>query len=135
MSTKPLSPSAACAAKCLYAAMKYLKQVGAGVPAREITKYLEENVQFTDWEKERAGKYQYIRWMADFQFYSVDYQKAGFIEKEGGLWYLTAEGEAVLSKTEAEVMILAKAAYKNGLLSIKKKHNPKSLLLMMKQQL
>lgn len=124
MSKKPLSPSAACAAKCLYAAMKYLKQVGTGVPAREITKYLEENIEFTDWEKERAGKYQYIRWMADYQFYSVDYQKAGFIVKEGGLWYLTAEGEAALNKSEEEVMMMAKAAYKKWAIEHKKEAQP-----------
>ena len=124
MATKNLSPTAACAAKCLYAAMNYLKQIGAGAPVREITKYLEENVEFTEWEKERAGKYQSIRWITDFQFYSVDYQKAGFIEKDGGLWYLTTEGEAVLTKSPEEIMRKANEAYKKWAAENKKEAQP-----------
>ena len=112
MTTKPLSQTAACAAKCLYAAMKYLKEVGTGMPVREIVKYIEENVGLTDWEKEIAGKYQNVRWVTDFHFYSVDYQKAGFIEKDGGLWYLTPAGEDALKLSPEEVLRMAGEAYR-----------------------
>ena len=54
----------------------------------------------------------YIRWTNSFQFYSIDYQKAGFIVKKNGSWYLTPEGEKVLKKSPKEVMNLARAAYK-----------------------
>ena len=68
-------------------------------------------MELTDWEKEPAGKMKYIRWTNSFQFYSIDFQKAGFIVKKSGNWYLTPEGEAVLNKTPEEVMILANTAY------------------------
>lgn len=53
----------------------------------------------------------YIRWTNSFQFYSIDYQKAGFIVKKNGNWYLTPEGEAILKKTPEEVMNIANDAY------------------------
>ncbi|MBO7541421.1 MAG: restriction endonuclease, partial [Bacteroidales bacterium] len=65
----------------------------------------------TDWEKEPTGKMQYIRWTNSFQFYSIEYQKAGFIVKNNGNWYLTPEGEKILKKTPEEVMIIACTAY------------------------
>ena len=65
----------------------------------------------TDWEKEPAGKMQYIRWTNSFQFYSIDYQKAGFIIKKSGTWYITPEGEKVMKKTPEEVMNIANDAY------------------------
>ena len=54
---------------------------------------------------------QYIRWTNSFQFYSIDYQKAGFIVKKSGSWYITPEGEKALKKTPIEVMNMARAAY------------------------
>ena len=54
---------------------------------------------------------QYIRWTNSFQFYSIDYQKAGFIVKKNGTWYITPEGEKVLKKSPEDVMNLARAAY------------------------
>jgi restriction system protein len=70
-----------------------------------------ENVELTEWEKEPAGKMKYIRWTNSFQFYSIDYQKAGFIVKKNGNWYLTPEGEAILKKSPEEVMTIANDAY------------------------
>ena len=81
------------------------------MPAKELYPFVNENVELTDWEKEPAGKMQYIRWTNSFQFYSIDYQKAGFIVKKSGNWYLTPEGEAALKKTPEEVMNIANDAY------------------------
>ena len=81
------------------------------MPAKELYPYVNANVELTDWEKEPAGKMQYIRWTNSFQFYSIDYQKAGFIVKNNGTWYLTPEGEAILKKSKEEVMIIANDAY------------------------
>jgi restriction system protein len=53
----------------------------------------------------------YIRWTNSFQFYSIDYQKAGFIIKKNGTWYITPEGEKALKKNPEEVMNIANAAY------------------------
>ena len=105
------SRTKACATKTLYAVMKEMNRRGGSMPAKELYPFVNENVELTDWEKEPAGKMQYIRWTNSFQFYSIDYQKAGFIVKKNGNWYLTPEGEAALKKTPEEVMNIANDAY------------------------
>ncbi len=81
------------------------------MPAKDLYPFVNENVDLTDWEREPAGKMKYIRWTNSFQFYSIDYQKAGYIVKKNGTWYITPEGEAMLKKTPEEVMTLANRAY------------------------
>ena len=111
MAKEQFSRTKACATKTLYAVMKEMSRRGGSMPAKELYPFVNENVELTDWEKEPAGKMQYIRWTNSFQFYSIDYQKAGFIVKKNGTWYITPEGEKVLKKSPEEVMNLARAAY------------------------
>ena len=111
MAKDKFSRTKACATKTLYAVMKEMSRRGGSMPAKELYPFVNENVELTDWEKEPAGKMQYIRWTNSFQFYSIDYQKAGFIVKKNGNWYLTPEGEAALKKAPEEVMNIANDAY------------------------
>ena len=111
MAKDKFSRTKACATKTLYAVMKEMSHRGGSMPAKELYPFVNENVELTEWEKEPAGKMKYIRWTNSFQFYSIDYQKAGFIVKKNGNWYLTPEGEAVLKKTPEEVMNIANDAY------------------------
>ena len=111
MAKDKFSRTKACATKTLYAVMKEMSRRGGSMPAKELYPFVNENVELTEWEKEPAGKMKYIRWTNSFQFYSIDYQKAGFIVKKSGNWYLTPEGEAALKKTPEEVMNIANDAY------------------------
>ena len=111
MAKDKFSRTKACATKTLYAVMKEMSRRGGSIPAKEIYPFVNENVELTDWEKEPAGKMQYIRWTNSFQFYSIDYQKAGFIIKKSGTWYITPEGEKVMKKTPEQVMNIANDAY------------------------
>jgi restriction system protein len=111
MVKEKFSKTKACATKTLHAVMKEMSRRGGSMPAKELYTFVNENVELTDWEKEPAGKMQYIRWTNSFQFYSIDYQKAGFIVKKNGTWYITPEGEKALKKSPEEVMNLARAAY------------------------
>lgn len=111
MAKDKFSRTKACATKTLYAVMKEMSRRGGSMPAKELYPFVNENVELTDWEREPAGKMKYIRWTNSFQFYSIDYQKAGFIVKKNGNWYLTPEGEAILKKTPEEVMNIANDAY------------------------
>ena len=111
MAKEKFSRTKACATKTLYAVMKEMSRRGGSMPAKELYPFVNENVELTDWEKEPAGKMKYIRWTNSFQFYSIDYVKAGFIVKKNGTWYLTPEGEAALKKTPEEVMTIANNAY------------------------
>ena len=99
------------AAKTLYAIMLEMKRRGGSIPAKDINSFIEGNVELSDWEKEPAGKKQYIRWRNFFHFHSLGYLKAGYIVKKKGTWYLTPEGEAVLPKGPEEIMKLAVEAY------------------------
>ena len=111
MAKEQFSRTKACATKTLYAVMKEMSRRGGSMPAKELYPFVNDNVELTDWEKKPAGKMKYIRWTNSFQFYSIDYQKAGFIVKKNGNWYLTPEGEAILKKTPEEVMNIANDAY------------------------
>jgi restriction system protein len=111
MAKDKFSRTKACATKTLYAVMKEMSRRGGSIPTKEIYPFVNENVELTDWEKEPAGKMQYIRWTNSFQFYSIDYQKAGFIIKKSGTWYITPEGEKIMKKTPEEVMNIANDAY------------------------
>jgi restriction system protein len=111
MAKDKFSRTKACATKTLYAVMKEMSRRGGSIPAKEIYPFVNENVELTDWEKEPAGTMQYIRWTNSFQFYSIDYQKAGFIIKKSGTWYITPEGEKIMKKTPEEVMNIANDAY------------------------
>ena len=108
---RPLSKSAACAAKCLFAVMKYMKENGGMIATNEINKVVQKNVTFTAWEEERAGKLQNIRWWSVMQFYSIDYNKAGYILKKQGAWYLTPEEEAIKLGGE-QILRNASTAYR-----------------------
>ena len=121
MAKEQFGRSQACAAKTLYAVMKEMSRRGGSMSAKELYPYVENNVELTDWEKEPAGKMKYIRWTNNFQFYSIDYQKAGFIIKQRGSWYITPEGEEILKKSPEEVMRAANKAYREW-----RELNPKS---------
>lgn len=111
MAKEQFGRTKACAAKTLYAVMQEMKRRGGSMPAKDLNPFITANVELSDWEKEPAGKMQYIRWTNGFQFYSIDYVKAGFIVKKNGYWFLTPEGEAVLKKSKEEVMTIANDAY------------------------
>ena len=111
MAKESFSPTKACAAKTLFAVMQEMKRRGGSMPVKELYPFVEANVELSDWEKAPAGKMGYIRWTNAFQFYSIDYVKAGFLQKKNGFWYLTPEGDAVLPKGQDEVMRIGNAAY------------------------
>lgn len=112
MEKEKFSRTKATGSKTLYAVMQEMKRRGGSIPVKDLYPFVENNVELTPWECERAGKMQYIRWTNSFQFYSIDYAKAGFILKKNGMWYLTPEGENVIKKSANEVMNIAENAYR-----------------------
>lgn len=91
--------------------MQYMKANGGTIATKEINEIISKNVKFTAWEQERAGKLQIIRWWTMTQFYSIDYNKAGYILKKQGSWYLTPEGEEAMKSGAEQMMRNANAAY------------------------
>ncbi len=92
--------------------MQYMKANGGTVATKEINAIIQKSVKFTEWEQVRAGKMQYIRWWTMTQFYSIDYNKAGYILKKQGSWYLTPEGEDALKLGAEQIMRNANTAYR-----------------------
>ncbi len=92
--------------------MQYMKANGGTVATKEINAIIQKNVKFTEWEQEQAGKMQYIRWWTMTQFYSIDYNKAGYILKKQSSWYLTPEGEEAIKLGAEQIMRNANAAYR-----------------------
>lgn len=90
-----LAPTKQMAAKTLYETFKILKEKGE-LTFGEITKYLEERLEFSDYEKYVFEKTGNVRWKANLSWYSVDAVKIGFIRKLNGKWILTKEGEDAL---------------------------------------
>lgn len=111
MNQPKFSKSRASAAKTLYVIMQEMKRRDGSMPAKEFYPFIEANVELSNWEKERVGKMQYIRWINFFQFYSIVYVSAGYILKKNGTWYLTPEGDLVIKKGAEIVMRTAVDAY------------------------
>ena len=112
MAKEHVGRTKATATKTLYAVMKEISRRGGSMPAKELYPFVETNVNLTEWELEPAGKNKYIRWTNSFQFYSINYAKAGLIVKQKGMWYLTPEGEAALKLSPEEVMEKGEVAYR-----------------------
>ena len=112
MAKESTNRTKATATKTLYAVMKEISRRGGSMPAKDLYPFVEANVKLTEWELEPAGKNKYIRWTNSFQFYSINYAKAGLIVKQKGMWYLTPEGESALKLSPEEVMEKGEVAYR-----------------------
>lgn len=112
MAEKKLAKSRALAAKVVYAALQALKDKGGELPSSEVISEVGRRVKFDDWEKSQYEKTGYIRWQSMLHFFSIDCQKAGFLIKKKGIWYLTPEGESALKLGSVELLKTASQAYR-----------------------
>ena len=107
-----LAPSKQTAAKTLFATFNILKEAGGQLQGREIIDKMRSTLQFSDWEKEIYEKTGYVRWESIFHFYTVDCQKAGFLRKNKGIWYLTEEGEKAIVLGPLKLLESVSIAYR-----------------------
>ena len=113
--TKQQSKSAAVIMKTMYAAMRLLQQHGGALELSEIKNLIREDtsMNFTEWELERPSEKTTLpRWEGNLGFYSSDYQRAGFIKKDNGVWHLTPDGEKMLAQSPENVFNAARTAYR-----------------------
>lgn len=109
---KEISASRKIAAKTLYEALKILKENGGSLRSAEVFEKLRTSLTFSDYEKERFESTGYIRWESILHFYSVDATKAGFLQKNKGVWTITPEGEQALNLTPDELVDISSKAYR-----------------------
>lgn len=112
MTKSKLSPTKALAVKVSYAALSILKDNGGEMPMRDLMDRVENQVELTEWDKERYEKTGYIRWQSVLHFYSIDFVKAGYLRKKQAVWYLTPEGEDALKLGPVGLLESAQKAYK-----------------------
>ena len=113
---KELSRSASVVAKTMYEAMRMMKKSEGSMAFSQIVERISEEVDFSVWEIQNTSeRTPQPRWLVNMMFYSVEYVRAGLIEKESGVWYLTADGEKALSMTAEQVFALAHTAYREYL--------------------
>ena len=82
------------------------------MPSGKLMELVAKEVDFSEYEKEPTSKGG-IRWQNVYHFCSVDYVLAGLLIKKNSIWYLTDEGEKILSKSPAEIHSVAQEAYRN----------------------
>lgn len=103
------------AARTLYAVMNEMAvRPDNYISTKEIKPIVESKVELTDWERERTGKNNTIRWRNNLNYYSIWYVKAGFIikNKNRGYWYLTPDGAEIIKNSAEDVMNSAEDAFK-----------------------
>ncbi len=89
-----------------------LKAAGGEARMRDLWKLAEPKLNLTEYEKANYEKSGYVRWHSVVHFYSIGCVKAGYIQKQGGKWILTPEGEAALSKRPLEFIRAEQEKYR-----------------------
>ena len=112
-STKPLSRSAAVVSKTMYEAMKILRDNNSQMSFAQIRERIRQSMVFTEWESSPpSANTRMPRWEINMSWYAMDYEAAGFIVREGGIWYLTNEGVKQLAQSPEQVFAAAHTAYR-----------------------
>ena len=76
----------------LRTALIVLKENGGQLPSRSVPIEIEKKISFSEYEEALLEKTGNVRWQSILHFYSIDVQKAGWLLKKGGVWYLTPRG-------------------------------------------
>ena len=89
-----------------------LRDLGGQARPKQLFERAEPKLHLTPFELQTYEKSGHVRWRAWVYFYSVDLTKAGYIEKKGGTWYLTALGEQALKLPAGELVRSASKRYR-----------------------
>lgn len=89
-----------------------LRDLGGEARVKDLLDRAEGKLDLTGYEKETLERSGYVRWHTNVRFYSIDCVKAGYIQKSGGKWFLTSQGEEALSKPAGEFMRSAMKKYR-----------------------
>lgn len=100
------------AIKAVFAAFEILLEAGGELRGRELVDQVGKIVPFTPWERERYEKTGYVRWESILHFYTIDCIKAGYIQKDNGVWILTPEGEKAMQLGPEKLLDNATAKYR-----------------------
>ena len=128
MSTKPLAPSRALAAKLLFATFKILKDAGGSLSGKEVITRIETSVELTEWDKSVYEKTGNTRWVSILHFFTIDAIKSGFLIKEKGIWTLSDAGKDAIQLGEVGLLEASTEGYANWKLSIPAKQQIETIV-------
>lgn len=91
--------------------LSLLKERGGELRSAEVEEKIEPRVKLDEWalhEYPQGG----VRWVSVLHYYSINLVKAGYITKNKGRWFITAEGQtAVETMTKEQIYETAHRAY------------------------
>jgi restriction system protein len=88
-----------------------LKELGGRARPKQLFAQIEPHLRLTPYEREPLASGN-IRWQTMVRWYSVDCSRAGFLEKSGGYWTLTPQGEAAMKLPPGELIRSASRSYR-----------------------
>ena len=88
-----------------------LKAVGGRGRGKDILAAIEPRLNLTAYEKEQT-KTGAVRWDTHIRFYTTDCVKAGYLQKDAGMWILTPNGEKALGLPKGELIRSANRVYR-----------------------
>ena len=88
--------------KYLKTALYLLTENNGSLPSKEVIGKVREQLDFSEYELEAHEKSGYIRWESILHFYSIEAVKAGWIQKNKGIWYITPEGIDAIKLSDIE---------------------------------
>jgi len=108
-----VAPTKQIAKKIVFAAFKILKEAGGQLERKDLFKRISGTVKLSEYELGIYEKTGYIRWESILHFYSINCNKAGFLRKKKGVWYLTEEGEKAITLGEDKLFEAIVVGYQN----------------------
>ena len=93
-------------------ALLVLNENDEALRSREVTQKVSERLDLNEYELELYQTSGVSRWSKIFHFYSISAVKAGWLIKDGGIWYITPEGKEVSSLSNMDFYNLSEEKYK-----------------------
>ena len=122
--TIKMGKSRTLAARCNYYTLLLLSQQdGGAMMFSELKKQLPTLIKFDEWETYQYPNTGELRWVVNWQYYSIDLTKAGYLIKNRGEWCITSEGRDAINKYKGEPHKLFKETHR---LYVEWKRNNKS---------
>ncbi|MCZ2155497.1 MAG: restriction endonuclease [Bryobacterales bacterium] len=93
--------------------LREVKAAGGEAKLKDLFERAEPKLALSDYERAAHARSGYIRWRSIVHFYSIDCQKAGYLEKRSGRWILTPDGEKALKLPPLDFIQSAIAKYRD----------------------
>ena len=93
-------------------AFKCILENNGEMEVDEMIKCVSKKVKLTEEETEKYSSSKMEKWETNMRFMSINADKAGWLIKKRGIWYVTSEGEKALQLSDEEFYRQGIAAYR-----------------------